>query len=284
MKLPNLGDPANWTSIMSSAHLTSANVIRALALVIVGWVFARLVGAAMYGLLVRTSQLSYATLARRIVSSLVMGIAVAAALQELGFDLTLFFGAAGLLTVAIGFASQTSASNVISGLFLLTEGSVAVGDMIRIGTTTGHVITIDLLSMKIRTLENLVVRVPNETIVKGEMTNLTRFAIRRARIDLKIAYKEDLRHVRQVLLEAADRYEKVLRDPEPTVVVEGFSDAGVDVQLWVWLASGGFIATKTEVVIRVKEALDRATISIAVPGSHVADALGAKLMDRRPEA
>jgi small-conductance mechanosensitive channel len=173
---------------------------------------------------------------------------------------------------------------VISGLFLLTEGSVAVGDLIRIGTTTGHVIAIDLLSMKIRTLENLVVRVPNETLVKGEMTNLTRFAIRRARIELTIAHKEDLRRVRQVLLEAADGYEKVLRDPEPSVIVEGFSDTGVEVELWVWLASGGFIATKTELVIRVKEALDRATIKIAVPGAHVADALGAKLMDRTPEA
>ena len=279
VQLPNLGDPASWPSM-----ITSVAVIRALALLIVGWLLARIVGATMHGLLVRTSQLSYATLARRISSTLVFGIAVATAMQELGFDLSLFVGAAGLLTVALGFASQTSASNVISGLFLLGEGSLAVGDLIKIGTTTGYVIAIDLLSVKIRTLENLIVRVPNETLVKGEITNLTRFAIRRAPIKLTIANKEDLRHVRQVLLQAADGYEKVLRDPEPLVRVEGFGDAGVDLELLVWLASGGFLDTRTEVLFRVKEALDRAGIEFAVPGLHFADALGAKRIDRMPEA
>jgi small-conductance mechanosensitive channel len=279
MQLPNLGDPASWPSMMSSVM-----VIRALAILIVGFVLARIVGAAMHGLLVRTSQHSFATLGRRIASTLVLGIAIATALKELGLDLSLFVGAAGLLTVALGFASQTSASNVISGLFLLAEGSLAVGDVIKIGTTTGHVIAIDLLSVKIRTLENLIVRVPNETLVKGEITNLTRFAIRRAPIKLNIAHKEDLRRVRQVLLQVADAYEKALRDPEPSVRVEGFGDAGVDIELSVWLAAGGFIETRTELLIRVKEALDRATIEIAVPGSRVADAIGAKLIDRTPEA
>ena len=238
----------------------------------------------MHGLLVRTSQVSYATLARRIASTLVMGVAVAAALQELGFDLSLFVGAAGLLTVALGFASQTSASNVISGLFLLTEGSIAVGDLIKIGNTLGHVVAIDLLSVRIRTRENLIVRVPNESLVKGEITNLSRLAIRRVLIPLRIPYKEDLRRARQVLLEAADNYEKALRDPEPFLMVQGFSEGGVDVELWVWLPSGDFLATKTELLIRLKEALDRATIAIPHPGAQFADALGAKLIDRAPEA
>ena len=279
MQLPNLGDPASWPSV-----LTSVMVIRALALLIVGWILARIVGAAMHGLLVRTSQHSFATLGRRIASTLVFGIAVATALQELGFDLSLFVGAAGLLTVAIGFASQTSASNVISGLFLLTEGSIAVGDLIKIGNTLGHVIAIDLLSVRIRTRENLIVRVPNESLVKGEITQLSRLAIRRVLIPLRIAGKEDLRRVCQVLLQAADDYEKALRDPEPSVMVHGLSEGSVDLELWVWLPSGGFLETKTELLIRVKEALDRATISIPHPGAQFADALGAKLIDRAPEA
>ena len=278
MKLPNFGDVA---SLLSAT--TIGDMIRALALVIIGAFLARLVGSAVHGLLVRTSQYSYATLARRMASTLVLGIAVATALQQLGFDMSVFFGAAGLLTVALGFASQTSASNVISGLFLLAEGSLAVGDLIKIGATTGHVIAIDLLSVKIRTLDNLIVRVPNETLVKGEITNLTRFAIRRAQIQLKIAYKEDLHRVRQVLLQAADAFEKVLRDPEPSVTVEGFSD-GVEVELSVWLPSGGFLSTKSDVLFRVKEALDRSGIEIAVPGSRFADAIGATLIDRTPEA
>ena len=83
--------------------------------------------------------------------------------------------AAGLLTVALGFAAQTSASNLISGLFLLGERPFVVGDVIRLASgITGEVVGIDLLSVKIRTFDNLLVRVPNETLLKSELTNLTR--------------------------------------------------------------------------------------------------------------
>jgi small-conductance mechanosensitive channel len=278
MHLPNPSD-LNWLSLANSVA-----ALRALALVLFGWLIGRLVGAAVQGLVLRTSQHSYATLARRVAFSLVLGIAFATGLQELGFDLSLFVGAAGVLTVALGFASQTSASNVISGLFLLTEGSLTVGDVIKIGTTTGHVVAIDLLSVKIRTVENLIVRVPNESLVKGEITNLTRFAIRRAAIPLKIAYKEDLRRVRQVLLDVSEAYEKVLRDPEPMVTVEGFTETGIDLELGAWLASGGFVEAKTELLIRVKEALDLAAIEIATPGRRLQDPIGVRILDRMPEA
>ena len=90
--------------------------------------------------------------------------------------------------------------------------------------------------------------------------------------------------MRQVLLQVTEAYEKVLRDPEPSVTVEGFTDSGVDVELSAWLASGGFVDTKTELLIRVREALDTASIEIAVPGSRFADAIGASLIDRTPEA
>ena len=83
MHLPNLGDPASWPSV-----LTSVMVFRALALLIVGWLLARIVGAAMHGLLVRTSQQSYATLARRIASTLVFGIAVATARRKSSCNVT----------------------------------------------------------------------------------------------------------------------------------------------------------------------------------------------------
>ena len=91
------------------------------------------------------------------------------ALRELGFDLSVILGAAGILSVAIGFASQTSASNLISGLFLMMERPFSIGDVIRVEQTTGEVISIDLLSVKIRTFDNLYVRVPNESMIKTHM-------------------------------------------------------------------------------------------------------------------
>jgi small-conductance mechanosensitive channel len=279
MPLPHLRT-LDLESVLTAAFAFS--ILRALAIVFFGYFLGRLAGAGLQGLVRRTSKHSYATLARRVGFAAVLGLAIATALQEVGFDLTLVAGAAGVLTVALGFASQTSASNVISGLFVLTEGSIVVGDLIRIGATTGHVVAIDLLSIKIRTVENLLVRVPNEALVKNEITNLTRFAIRRAPVALKVGYDEDLRQVRQILLDVAERYEKALRDPEPSVTVEGFSDGGVDLELGVWFASRGFVDAKTELLIRVKEALEREAIELASPGSRIADAIGVRLVPQRP--
>jgi hypothetical protein len=91
---------------------------------------------------------------------------VAGALHQAGLKLGVLPGAAGILTVAIGFASQTSASNLISGLFVIAERPFVVGDIIRVAETTGEVLSVDLLSVKIRTFDNLYVRIPNEGIIR----------------------------------------------------------------------------------------------------------------------
>src|SRR5690606_3033117 len=122
----------------------------------------------------------------------------------LGFSLSVLLGAAGVLSVALGFASQTSASNLISGLFLIGEQPFQLGDTIKVGNTTGEVLSIDLLSVKLRTFDNLYVRIPNESLIKSEMTNLTRFPIRRFDLLIGVAYKENISQVRQIMQNVAD--------------------------------------------------------------------------------
>ncbi|MCG8607282.1 mechanosensitive ion channel family protein [bacterium] len=100
-------------------------------------------------------------------------------LNELGFKLTHLVAAAGVTGVIVGFAAQTSVSNIISGFFLIAERPFIVGDAITVGSTTGEVLSIDMLSIKLRTFENKFVRMPNETILKSEVTNITHFPIRR---------------------------------------------------------------------------------------------------------
>jgi len=133
----------------------------------------------------------------------------------MGFQLSVLLGAAGILSVAIGFASQTSASNLISGLFLIGEGPFAIGDFIRVGTTEGEVLSIDLLSVKLRTPDNLFVRIPNEQLIKSEVVNLTRFAIRRLNLAVGVAYKEDIPRVRHILMQVATDNPLCLNEPAP---------------------------------------------------------------------
>lgn len=187
------------------------------------------------------------------------------ALRELGFQLSFVLGAAGVLSVAVGFASQTSAANFVSGLFLIGERPFSVGDVIRIGDTTGEVLSIDLLSVKLRTFDNLYVRIPNETVVKSEVTNFARFPIRRADLLVGVAYKEDLRRVQEVLLDVADRNPLSLEEPKPLLIMRGFGESSIDIQFSVWSRRENFLDMRNSMQLEIKEALDRAGIEIPFP-------------------
>ncbi len=172
-----------------AANALVVAIIRASLLLVVGLVLIRFVRALMERSLSTRLAQQQLTLARRAVTYTLFLLFLASALRELGFNFGVLLGAAGILTLAIGFASQTSVSNIISGLFIILERSIEVGDVIKVGSTTGEVIAIDLLSTKLRTFDNLLVRIPNETMIKAEITTLTRFPIRRLDLRIGVAYK-----------------------------------------------------------------------------------------------
>jgi small-conductance mechanosensitive channel len=243
----------------------AANWVRAGVVLVLGLALARLLAALLGRVTQRYWPVDRVQLLRRVVFWTTAGLVLASVLRQLGFDLGVLLGAAGVLTVALGFASQTSASNLISGLFLALERSFETGDAIIVGSTTGEVLSIDLLSVKLRTFDNRFVRVPNETIVKSDFVNLTRFPIRRADLMLSVAYKEDLARVRRVLFDLADGHVKVLEEPRPVVWVLGFGASGVDLQYSCWLPSLDFVQSKSDLLEAVKARFDAEGIEIPFP-------------------
>lgn len=204
-------------------------------------------------------------IAGRAVYSLVFGLAVAMALHQLGVKISVVLGAAGFLTVAIGFAAQTATSNLISGLFLMGEAPFRVGDVIRVGSTLGTVSSVDLLSVKLRTFDNLLVRLPNEALIKSEITNLTRYPIRRFDLKVGVAYKEDPERVRDVLMAVADANPLCLDEPKPLFMFLGFGNSSLDLQFSVWGMRANFLALRNSIQMEVKKAFDAAGIEIPFP-------------------
>lgn len=205
------------------------------------------------------------TILRRVVFYIMIFIMLLSALRELGFDLSVLLGAAGILSVAIGFASQTSASNLISGLFLMIERPFSIGDVITADGTTGEVISIDLLSVKIRTFDNLFVRIPNESMIKQQVTTLTKFPIRRFDMKVGIAYKEDIERVRKIMMEVADLEPMCLTEPAPLFIVTGFGSSSVDLQFSVWAQKESFLALRNTMYEKTKKAFDEQGIEIPFP-------------------
>lgn len=239
--------------------------VRVVILLIAGLVVAKILGSATRRLASKYMDAQRTQLFRRLVFYLVLSLFIVSALHQMGFKLSVLLGAAGILSVAVGFASQTSASNIISGLFLIGERPFSVGDIIKIDDTWGEVLSIDLLSVKLRTFDNLYVRIPNENLIKSQVTTVTRFPIRRIDIKVGVAYKEDVSQVRQVLFDVADKNPLCLEEPKPLFIFLGFGDSSLDLQFSVWGLKENFLDLKNAITEEIKVAFDRAGIEIPFP-------------------
>ena len=249
-------------------YLNSDNVwqmIRASILIIVGVIAAKAISASLAKIMSKSASSHGIMLIRRGSYYLILMLFVISALRELGFNFGVLLGAAGVLSLAIGFASQTSASNLISGLFLVAERPFTVGDVIQVGTTVGEVLSIDLLSVKLRTFDNLFVRIPNESLIKAEVTTLTRFPIRRFDILVGVAYKEDLKKVHEVLDAVADKNPLCLEEPKPLYIFKGFGESSLDIQFSVWAKREKFLELKNSIQEEIKYAFDEHNIEIPFP-------------------
>lgn len=240
-------------------------LVRAAILIVLGLFLASLASRLSQRALRQRLTPQVLQLIRRAVFYGILALFAASAMRELGFSLAVLMGAAGVLTVAIGFASQTTASNLISGLFLISERSFEIGDIIKVGATTGEVLSIDALSVKLRTMDNLYVRIPNETLIKSEVTTLSRFPIRRFDLMLGVAYKENLDRVREVLMTVAEANVHCLDEPAPLFIFTGFGDSSLDIQFSVWARRENFLTLRNSISSEIKQAFDEAGIEIPFP-------------------
>lgn len=183
-------------------------------------------------------------------------------LKASGINITPLLGAAGVAGIVIGFAAQTVVSSIISGFFLISEKSFAVGDLIKVDNITGIVLSVDILSVKLRTLDNVYMRIPNESIIKNNITTITRFPIRRLDITFNISYQEDPEKVRSALfcLAAENRY--CLESPEPLFIIDKFNDSGFVILFAVWFESSNFLNVKNSISIDIKKRFEEQGIEL----------------------
>jgi small-conductance mechanosensitive channel len=255
-----------WSNIMNVMSSDRVFILlRALVIAAIGFVVARTTSAALLRAMGKLLDAQQRMIVSRAVYYLLLGLFLVSALHELGFSLSILMGAAGILSVAVGFASQTSASNLISGLFLIVERPFSVGDVITLGGTTGEVLSIDLLSVKLRTFDNLYVRIPNETVIKSEVTTLTKFPIRRIDLQLGVAYKEDIGKVRELLFQIAENNPLSLEEPKPLFIFLGFGDSAINLQFSIWTKRENFLDLKNSIQEEIKTAFEQAGIEIPFP-------------------
>ena len=192
-------------------------------------------------------------------------------LRATGIDVTGLLGAAGvvaaIITTTVAFAAQTSISNFLSGIFLIAEKPFEVGDYVTINGTLGEVLSIDLLSVKIRTKDNILVRIPNEVLLKSQFNNTTRFPIRRCDVKLRVAFTEDLQRVKKILMEVARKNPQCLVTPAPELNFVEFGDSAILLQFSVWTKQTSFTSLQTNIQMEIQAALNVHDVKLPVTPS-----------------
>jgi small-conductance mechanosensitive channel len=170
-----------------------------------------------------------------IVRYLVLLVGLLVALQTVGIDLTTFNVIAGAVGIGVGFGLQNIASNFISGIIILFERPVKVGDRIEVGDVNGDVIEIGARATTVITNDNIAIIIPNSKFISENVINWKHNDDKvRFRVPIGVAYGSDVRKVERLLLEVANENEDVLADPAPKVFFLAFGDSSLNFQLRVW--------------------------------------------------
>lgn len=273
-------------NIFSPANMTVA--IKIAAIIVVGFIVLRLIIFIVKRAMKKRFSQQSIMIVRKIIMYTVAFVILILILKQLNVKLAAILGAAGIAGIAIGFASQTSLSNIISGIFLISEKPFAVGDVIKVDGLSGIILSVDLLSVKIRTFDNQYVRIPNEKLIKTEVVNVTKFPIRRLDINVSIAYKEDISKVKEQLLQITKKNPHCLDNPEPLFVIKEFGDSGIELLLGVWFVKTDYLVTKNTMMQEIKESFDREGIEIPFPhlslyAGSMSDPMKIQMIGNKPE-
>ncbi|WP_058522919.1 mechanosensitive ion channel family protein [Legionella birminghamensis] len=250
-------------SFINSTKLLS--FLYAAGLIITGYIVAQRISSLTNRSIIKRFSRHHALLISRIVFYVILGLFTVSSLQHLGFKLGVLLGAAGIFTVAISFASQTAASNLISGIFLLFEHPFKVGDTIELKGINGVVESIDLLSTKLRTSDNKLIRIPNEVLIKSELANLNYFDTRRIDLIIGVAYQSNINQVKTTLLDIANHCPLVLKDPAPNVNINNFADSAIQLKFMVWVDTENHSLVKNQLQEIIKEKFELEGIEMPFP-------------------
>lgn len=198
---------------------------------------------------------------------------VVAALAPLGVSLSGLLVAGGFAGLVVGLASQQAVSNLVSGIFLLIEQPLRIGDPVTVKDVSGVVVDINILSTRVRTWDGYIVRIPNSTVFNELITNYQRTRARRVEISIGISYGSDLDKAMSVIRELMDEHPYCLVNPAPEVFVSNYADSAIVITARCWAPPQVWFSTKVQLQTSLKKRLDEAGVEIPFPqlDLHVKD-------------
>ncbi len=200
-------------------------------------------------------------------------LVVLMATKKAGFDVSALLGAAGIAGIAIGFAAQTSVANIISGLFLFSEKLFSEGDILQVDNITGEVKTVDLMCIRLKTFDGRLVRVPNETLIKSNIINISYFPQRRFDLWLSLSNDSDLRLAMSIIQHVVDAEPLALKEPAPILLLDAITPDGTNLLVGVWFLQKNFTAIKNSLIPTILDSLAKQGIKPQARKVEIQEAL-----------
>ncbi len=264
------GIPLGWNAGLPAIKLSLLQLFLLVALLIaVFWISSRTKRFLFNRLLAQSGldrSLQYAI--AQIVSNIVLVVGIFIVLENTGIHLAALTVFAGAVGVGVGFGLQNIASNFISGLVILAERPITIGDRVEVAGIAGQVEHIRARSTVIRTNDNIAMIVPNTKFIDSPVTNWTYGDPRvRFRIPVGVAYGSDISKVREALLTAGRENANTLKEPAPTVFLKQFGDNSIDFELVVWSSemSARPSRYRSDLNFAIEQKFREAGIEIAFP-------------------
>jgi small-conductance mechanosensitive channel len=282
--------PIDWDARIPGLGLSAVVLVRLLVLLaLVFWLssrlkrffFARFLSGSG---LDRSLQYTVA----QIVGYLVLVVGCAIAVQNAGIDLSALAVFAGALGVGIGIGLQDVTRNFISGIILLIERPIQLGDRIEVDKVAGQVQRIRARSTTVVTNDNIAMIVPNAKFMEDTVTNWSHGDPKvRFRIPVGVAYGSDVELVRETLLSVAREHPAAMKEPRPNVFFDGFGESSLNFELVVWSAEMSYRprAFRSELNFAIERKLREARIEIPFPQRdlHIRSGLPRELSSARRE-
>jgi len=291
LELDNLGTVLTDTlgEWVHTAVTMLPNIVVAVIVLAAGWVVARVAAGLFRRFMDRVSSHQQVNgLLTAIFRAVLVGAALFAALSILHLDgvVTSMLAGVGVVGLALGFAFQDIAANLMSGVLMATSQPFQVGDIVK---TPDHFGTIESVGMRVtqmRTFTGELVLIPNQHLTSQALVNYTETENRRVDIDVGVAYGDDLELARTSIVSALEGQEYVDDEREVQVLYSGFGGSSIDMSVRFWIRTRGqfdYLQARSEGIITIKKAIDDAGLNIPFPIRTLdfgADQVGGERIDR----
>lgn len=261
--------------VVTSRGVTVGKSVGALLLFFVGYLIAAFLGRRFHRIMITRFGVGehQANVIRRWLLALTIFILLVITLNLARIPLTVFAFLGGALAIGVGFGTQTIIKNFISGILILLERNIKVGDTIEVDGVVGRVVAVDTRASTILGFDGVETVLPNSMFLESKVTNWTHTNARLRRIvRVGVAYGSPVTQVRDILAECGNKHELILQDPPPEALFENFGDSSLIFALYFWIDYGPEVnplLVASDLRFMIDKRFAEESISIAFPQRDV---------------